>query len=215
VQAPATIDADEALGGLERVTGHAPGKIHWKSRFRHQTRMAADYRKGRVLLAGDAAHLHPPSGGQGLNTSIQDAWNLGWKLAAVLRGAPSELLDSYAEERMAVAAGMLKLTGKLHKTGSIKRGAATNQLDVNYRGSSLSAGPAVPGIEPGDRMPNLALADGGRVFDRLSGARALRLHGPAEGPILVRPDGYVAATAGADAPLLATVGFEDHRLAAG
>ena len=83
----------------------------WISRFTDMTRQAATYRKGRVLLAGDAAHVHSPIGGQGLNTGVQDAVNLGWKLAQVVRGtAPETLLDSYHAERHPVAARMLKMT---------------------------------------------------------------------------------------------------------
>jgi rifampicin monooxygenase len=87
---------------------HAP---RWLSRFGDATRLAERYRVGRVLLAGDAAHVHPPLGGQGLNLGIQDAFNLGWKLAAELRGWASEgLLDSYHTERHPVAADVLDLT---------------------------------------------------------------------------------------------------------
>lgn len=72
-------------------------------------RLAERYRVGRVLLIGDAAHIHPPTGGQGLNTSVQDAYNLGWKLGARLRGAPDALLDSYEEERRPIdAAGHVR-----------------------------------------------------------------------------------------------------------
>jgi rifampicin monooxygenase len=87
---------------------HAP---RWLSRFGDATRLAERYRVGRVLLAGDAAHVHPPLGGQGLNLGIQDAFNLGWKLAADLRGrAPEGLLDSYHSERHPVAADVLDTT---------------------------------------------------------------------------------------------------------
>jgi 2-polyprenyl-6-methoxyphenol hydroxylase-like FAD-dependent oxidoreductase len=83
----------------------------WISRFTDSTRQAATYRKGRVLLAGDAAHVHSPVGGQGLNTGVQDAVNLGWKLALVVKGfAPEALLDSYHAERHPVAARVLKHT---------------------------------------------------------------------------------------------------------
>ena len=84
---------------------HAP---RWLSRFGDATRQAERYRAGRVLLAGDAAHIHPPAGGQGLNLGIQDAFNLGWKLAAEVNGwAPGGLLDSYQTERHPVAADVL------------------------------------------------------------------------------------------------------------
>ncbi|XTZ17414.1 rifampin monooxygenase [Micromonospora echinospora] len=84
---------------------HSP---RWLSRFGDATRLAERYRVGRVLLAGDAAHVHPPTGGQGLNLGIQDAFNLGWKLAAEVNGwAPEGLLDSYHAERHPVAADVL------------------------------------------------------------------------------------------------------------
>ncbi len=87
---------------------HSP---HWISRFGDATRQAERYRTGRVLLAGDAAHVHPPVGGQGLNLGIQDAFNLGWKLAAEIAGrAPEGLLDSYHTERHRVAADVLDNT---------------------------------------------------------------------------------------------------------
>jgi 2-polyprenyl-6-methoxyphenol hydroxylase-like FAD-dependent oxidoreductase len=83
----------------------------WLSRFGDATRLAERYRTGRVLLAGDAAHVHPPTGGQGLNLGIQDAFNLGWKLAAEVNGwAPDGLLDSYHTERHPVAADVLDIT---------------------------------------------------------------------------------------------------------
>jgi 2-polyprenyl-6-methoxyphenol hydroxylase-like FAD-dependent oxidoreductase len=87
---------------------HSP---RWLSRFGDATRLAERYRVGRVLLAGDAAHVHPPTGGQGLNLGVQDAFNLGWKLAAELAGwAPGGLLDSYHSERHPVAADVLDNT---------------------------------------------------------------------------------------------------------
>lgn len=87
---------------------HSP---RWLSRFGDGTRLAERYRVGRVLLAGDAAHVHPPLGGQGLNLGVQDAFNLGWKLAAEISGwAPEGLLDSYHVERHPVAADVLNTT---------------------------------------------------------------------------------------------------------
>jgi rifampicin monooxygenase len=87
---------------------HSP---RWLSRFGDATRQAERYRVGRVLLAGDAAHIHPPVGGQGLNLGVQDAFNLGWKLAAEVRGwAPEGLLDSYHDERHPVGADVLENT---------------------------------------------------------------------------------------------------------
>lgn len=87
---------------------HSP---RWLSRFGDATRLAERYRVGRVLLAGDAAHIHPPIGGQGLNLGVQDAFNLGWKLAAQIRGwAPETLLDTYQAERHPVAEAVLDNT---------------------------------------------------------------------------------------------------------
>jgi hypothetical protein len=87
---------------------HSPSSV---SRFTDVTRQAAAYRKGRVLLAGDAAHVHSPVGGQGLNIGVQDAVNLGWKLAQVVhRTSPQSLLDTYQDERHPIAARVLKTT---------------------------------------------------------------------------------------------------------
>jgi 2-polyprenyl-6-methoxyphenol hydroxylase-like FAD-dependent oxidoreductase len=99
--------------GLKAVYGTDYG-IHsptWISRFTDMTRQAASYRERRVLLAGDAAHVHSPVGGQGLNTGVQDAVNLGWKLAQVVKGiSPDTLLDSYHAERHPVAARVLRIS---------------------------------------------------------------------------------------------------------
>ncbi|MGI5201274.1 rifampin monooxygenase [Spirillospora sp. CA-108201] len=109
--APTTLE--EFKQRLRAVAGtdfgaHSP---RWLSRFGDATRLAERYRIGRVLLAGDAAHIHPPTGGQGLNLGIQDAFNLGWKLAAQIRGwAPPALLDTYHTERHPVAADVLDNT---------------------------------------------------------------------------------------------------------
>ncbi|MEU6339432.1 rifampin monooxygenase [Streptomyces sp. NPDC046977] len=104
---------DEVRRQLRAVAGtdfgaHSPRRL---SRFGDATRLAERYRTGRVLLAGDAAHIHPPAGGQGLNLGLQDAFNLGWKLAAEVNGwAPPGLLDSYHTERHPVAAAVLENT---------------------------------------------------------------------------------------------------------
>lgn len=108
-------DADLALGPAEvreflvRTSGRDFGlrQVVWASRFGNATRQARAYRSGRVLLAGDAPHAHFPTGGVGLNTGVQDAMNLGWKLAAVVRGrVPQSLLDTYHSERHPVAAAV-------------------------------------------------------------------------------------------------------------
>ena len=99
---------------------HSP---RWLSRFGDATRLADRYRVGRVLLAGDAAHIHPPLGGQGMNLGIQDAFNLGWKLAAALAGwAPEDLLDSYETERRPVAEDVLVNTRAQNELLSVEPG---------------------------------------------------------------------------------------------
>jgi 2-polyprenyl-6-methoxyphenol hydroxylase-like FAD-dependent oxidoreductase len=107
---PTADELREALVGLYG-TDYGLHSPTWLSRFGDATRQAQAYRAGRVLLAGDAAHIHSPVGGQGLNTGVQDAVNLGWKLAEVVHGtSPESLLDSYEAERHPVAARVLRLT---------------------------------------------------------------------------------------------------------
>jgi 2-polyprenyl-6-methoxyphenol hydroxylase-like FAD-dependent oxidoreductase len=152
----------------------------WLSIYRPNVRMVERYRVGRVFLAGDAAHVHPPAGGQGLNTGVQDAYNLGWKLAQALEGAPDSLLDTYEQERLPVAAGVLGLSTKLYQQasrGSLRpqrRGAQTQQLGLGYRDSPLSRDSrSRPGqLRAGDRAPDGVCSDGGaevRLFDLLRG----------------------------------------------
>jgi 2-polyprenyl-6-methoxyphenol hydroxylase-like FAD-dependent oxidoreductase len=107
---PTLHDISEALIDVDG-TDYGVHSPTWISRFTDMTRQAASYRKGRVLLAGDAAHVHPPQGGQGLNTGVQDAVNLGWKLAQVVNGtSPDALLDTYHAERHPVGARVLHNT---------------------------------------------------------------------------------------------------------
>jgi 2-polyprenyl-6-methoxyphenol hydroxylase-like FAD-dependent oxidoreductase len=178
---------------IRRVSRCNVLRVHWSSRYRPARRMVDRYRIGRVFLAGDAAHVHPPAGGQGLNTGVQDAYNLGWKLASVLRGSSESLLDTYQEERLPVAAAVLGLSSRLHKTRSLKRGDATNQLALHYRASSLSSGMPLGSLHPGDRMPNLQLDDGAMLFDRMRGTHATEVVTATGVRILIRPDGYIAS----------------------
>jgi 2-polyprenyl-6-methoxyphenol hydroxylase-like FAD-dependent oxidoreductase len=107
---PTVRDLSEALIAV-CGTDYGIQSANWISRFTDMTRQAASYRKGRVLLAGDAAHVHAPDGGQGLQTGVQDAVNLGWKLAQVVKGtSPESLLDTYHAERHPVAARVLRHT---------------------------------------------------------------------------------------------------------
>jgi 2-polyprenyl-6-methoxyphenol hydroxylase-like FAD-dependent oxidoreductase len=192
--APVTeAEVDHAL----RATGGEGtelGELRWASRFNDAARQVERYRTGRVLLAGDAAHIHSPAGGQGMNLGMQDAFNLGWKLAAEVHGrAPDGLLDSYHTERHPVAARVLAHTrtqallmshdedaGPLREVfADLMRLPDTNRylagmisgLDVRY---------AMHGEHPllGARMPDLDLTTGDgrtRVSDLLHGGRGLLL----------------------------------------
>src|SRR5262249_51211668 len=103
----------EIAAAFDRLTGEdiRGGRPLWVSWFTDLSRQASQYRRGRVLLAGDAAHVHLPIGGQGMSAGVQDAVNLGWKLAAVLRGnAPEGLLDTYHSERHPVGARVVMNT---------------------------------------------------------------------------------------------------------
>ncbi|MFD6275004.1 FAD-dependent monooxygenase [Streptomyces sp. NPDC060209] len=141
------------------------------STYRVNVRMADRYRVGRVLLAGDAAHVHAIAGGLGMNTGIQDAFNLGWKLAQVLRGrADTELLDTYEEERLPVAAWTLDLTSErlratleaIRKPGGGLDSAitpSTTGLDRGYRWSSLAHPGGGGDVRSGDRAPDAPCVD--------------------------------------------------------
>jgi 2-polyprenyl-6-methoxyphenol hydroxylase-like FAD-dependent oxidoreductase len=167
----------------------------WISRFTDMTRQAASYRNGRVLLAGDAAHVHSPVGGQGLNTGVQDAVNLGWKLAQVASGTlPESLLDTYHAERHPVAARVLHntraqtaLTRSDARTDAL-RDTMTELLGIDEPRKRIAA--MISGLDIhydlgeghpllGRRMPDLdlATADGAqRVFTLLHDARPVLLN---------------------------------------
>nr|WP_308439649.1 FAD-dependent monooxygenase [Streptomyces spinoverrucosus] len=189
-------------------------EVRWASDFRLRAALADRFRAGRVFLAGDAAHVHSPAGGQGLNTSVQDAYNLGWKLGAVLRGhAPATLLDTYEEERRPIAAHMLGLSTGVHR-GEVRRGAATRQLGLGHRGSSLTKETRTrigAGLRAGDRAPD-GIAGDVRLFDAFRGPHwtllavgtdtelpalpiptlRIKAYEPyGTGVFLIRPDGYV------------------------
>jgi 2-polyprenyl-6-methoxyphenol hydroxylase-like FAD-dependent oxidoreductase len=151
--------------------------IAWKSVFRPNIRLAENYQQGRVFIAGDAAHVHTPAGGQGLNTGIQDAYNLGWKLAQVFAGANSQLLDSYEAERLPIAAEVLGLSTKKYQgiakldPSSIRRGKDEQQLKLSYHGGPLAPATSehTKTLRVGDRAPDASLhsPDGRRtrLFD--------------------------------------------------
>lgn len=154
------------------------GEPSWTSIYRVNFRLADAYRRGHAFIAGDAAHAHPPTGGQGLNTSVQDSFNLGWKLAAVLAGADEALLDSYETERRDIGAGVLKMSKGLLSAmadkADMRRGRDTLQLDLNYRASPLSEERrTVPGtVVAGDRAPDAKVSDAGgrmhRIFELIA-----------------------------------------------
>ena len=107
------VTLEEIRDSFHRIAGEDYGMtgMRWSSRFLSERKQAERYRDGRVFIAGDAAHVHSPLGGQGMNTGIADAMNLGWKMAADVRGcAPAWLLDSYERERLPVGAAVLRLT---------------------------------------------------------------------------------------------------------
>jgi hypothetical protein len=143
--------------------------------------MVDRYRSGNIFLAGDAAHVHSPAGGQGMNTGIQDGYNLGWKLATVLGGADDGLLDSYQEERLPIAAWVLGLSTEMMNAAAkmraiqFRRDEQTLQLGLNYRHSHLSVDTRGDGAGPraGDRAPQAPGLEGAEgncgMFDLLRG----------------------------------------------
>ncbi len=186
----------EVADAWQRLTGESihDGRALWVSSFTDATRQAEQYRRGRVLLAGDAAHIHLPAGGQGLSVGVQDAANLGWKLAATVTGwAPDGLLDSYHDERHPVGARVLRNTraqGILNLSGQEiepLRTVMTELIAIPVVARHLSG--MVSGLDityemgekghplVGARMPDrpLELADGGQmsIADLLHQARGV------------------------------------------
>jgi len=200
------VTLQEIRDSFERIAGHDFGmtEMRWSSRFLSERRQARHYRKGRVFLAGDAAHVHSPLGGQGMNTGIGDAMNLGWKLAAAVRGcAPPALLDSYEAERHPVGASVLRLTDMFNqlvlsnsKPRRLLRSALVGAATRVPRGKRLIAerlsgiGIAYPHPHGDDwmvgrRMPDI-MCDGKRVYELLrDGKFVLVTAAPVE---LNRPD---------------------------
>ena len=139
--------------------------LRWSSIFRISMRLAKAYRAGRVFIAGDAAHIHPPTGGQGMNTGIQDAYNLAWKLALVIQSEASDrLLDSYDAERRPVGADVVARTRAASEGYGREKGAkpdrlADTQLLISYRATDWVTDDA-PDLDPavpvaGDRAPDV------------------------------------------------------------
>jgi 2-polyprenyl-6-methoxyphenol hydroxylase-like FAD-dependent oxidoreductase len=175
----------EELQAIYNQRSHIPAKLHqltWSSFFHINSRMVKTLRVGRIFLAGDAAHIHSPAGAQGMNTGIQDAMNLGWKLALVMQGiAPETLLDTYEQDRLPVmrsvllgTEGMTNITGGqsilrtffihlaplLGNAEFVQQSATArlSQISLNYRTSNLSEDRFGDGsLVAGDRIPDLAI----------------------------------------------------------
>lgn len=185
------ITAAELQHALRAVSGQPVDitAVHSATRFTDNTRQAGDYRRGRILLAGDAAHVHPPFGGQGLNLGIGDAVNLGWKLAAVLTGhAPEGLLDTYTTERHPIGEWVLEwtraqvaimrpeprsramraVTAELLAT---RDGATTVAKQIAGVAHRYDLGDAHPLL--GRSAPDIALADGTRLADHCHDGHAV------------------------------------------
>ncbi|MFD7569709.1 FAD-dependent monooxygenase [Streptomyces sp. NPDC059810] len=215
------VDLDEIREITRRALGTDLG-MHdprWISRFHSDERQVPSYRVGRVLLAGDAAHVHSPAGGQGMNTGLQDAANLSWKLTAVLRGDapdPEALLDSYQSERHPVGAAVLRTSGALVRLAMAHtpltraaRALATRLLSVLRPASTRAMGmisglgiayapPAGSKRPAGRRAPDVRLREG-RLHELLRAGEFVLITPEGEAPPLpktapVSPEHLVRAT---------------------
>ncbi|SDM30487.1 FAD-dependent oxidoreductase [Allokutzneria albata] len=215
-----------------RIEGVRLRNATWVSSWRINVRMVDRLRVGRVLLAGDAAHVHPIAGGLGMNTGIQDAWNLGWKLAFVVSGqAGSALLDTYNEERLPIAAWTLDLSSERLDAAMAKLStpgvgldtvavAETSGLGIHYRWSSLAA-ESFGDLRTGDRAPTgsaagplftvLGFGEAGRRAqlevageraDLVRAGTATEGFGVDDGIVLIRPDHHIAVISTEAKPVL-------------
>lgn len=217
------VDDAEIVGVLARGmrTDYGVVEVGWKSRFHCDERQVEQYRHGRVFLAGDAAHVHSPMGGQGMNTGIQDAANLAWKLDAVLGGADEALLDSYHAERHPVGRRVLLQSGLIARAATLHPRAARwlrnllaprllripvvrDSVAGSFAGTTLRYGrrglvgtraTQIPLVE--GRLTELQRG-GGFVLVRERGAPPVEAPGMLQAErtdrgraVLVRPDGYV------------------------
>ncbi|ARF54795.1 FAD-dependent oxidoreductase [Streptomyces gilvosporeus] len=205
----APVTTEELQTALRRVSG-VPDvtitKVHTATRFTDHARQVPDYRSGRVLLAGDAAHVHSPFGGQGLNLGLGDAMNLGWKLAATVRGwAPEGLLDTYTAERYPLGAWVLDWTrAQVALMRPESHAQALREVIAELTGtpdattffvkkiSGVWQRYDLPGDHPltGRSAPDLELSDGTRLADHLHHGRALLLDLADDPELRKRADGY-------------------------
>ncbi|MEU3649021.1 FAD-dependent monooxygenase [Lentzea sp. NPDC034063] len=192
------------------------GRPLWLSRFSDAARQAESYVRGRVILAGDSAHVHPPAGAVGVNVALADAMNLGWKLAATVSGrAPDGLLQTYHDERHPVGARVVRTTRAQSLLGredlspvrellTELSGVAGKYLAELVTGVDTRYDPRIPGDHPllGRLAPNLAVEVGGRsttVAELLRPGQPVLLDDLDDlGGVLIRPDGHVAWIADPD-----------------
>jgi hypothetical protein len=187
---PLGLDEVKEIARLALGRDYGMHDARWMSRFHSDERQAPAYRVGRVLLAGDAAHVHTPAGGQGMNTGLQDAANLSWKLAQVINGrAPAGLLDTYEAERHPVGRSVLRSSGGIVRLAMAKhpwtlalRAALTTVLGTVPLARRRATG-QITGIGyryraprgahrlTGTRVPDVALADRTRLYEALRGGR--------------------------------------------
>jgi 2-polyprenyl-6-methoxyphenol hydroxylase-like FAD-dependent oxidoreductase len=224
----APLELEEIAAVSRRALGtdfgmHSP---RWMSRFHSDERQAPHYRVGRVFIAGDAAHSHSPAGGQGMNTGLQDAANLGWKLAAVLHGAPEALLDTYEAERHPVGREVLRSSGALIRAAMLKSRVGRYLRGV-LLGAALRIGPirrkalgtvtaigvayeAPRGAHRlvGKRAEDLDLGDGRRLYEALRGGHFVAVGAQPAG----ERDGVIAVDA-EDAPARAMLVRPDGHIA--
>ena len=189
---PGLADIQAVLDDLAPA-GTTASNLRWSSIFRIKHGIVDRYREGRVFVAGDAAHLHPPAGGQGMNTGIQDAWNLGWKLALAVRGlAAPGLLDSYEAERRPAGKAIvdravaIAFTDEMDMEDEKAQFLLEMQMTMNYGGSAIVGEHAdghvtLDGPEPGHRAPDVqglhrfGVGHPLRLFDLLHGTHSTLL----------------------------------------
>lgn len=210
---------EDLRGGVERLSGMRVRKAYWFSTYNVHHRVAATFRQGNVFLLGDAGHIHSPVGGQGMNTGLMDAANLGWKLGLTLQGvSDARILDSYEPERRPFACRLVATTDRIFTLvsarapilGSVRDlvlpllfAAATHfpptrqallgiisQTGVRYPDSPLSAGRAGE-VKGGDRLPWIPWPGGGSNFDAL---QLLRPHAQVYGPTSPEITRFMAET---------------------